>query len=127
MYSAHSYKLSLLNLPLRIDTEKLAKMQAKERTVGKGTVRRKVKKTAKSSAGELAKLQNALKKVNAQPIPAIEEVNMFREDGQVLHFAAPKVQASVAANTFVIGGGCQEKGIFLAYPTAILIEFNRDH
>jgi nascent polypeptide-associated complex subunit beta len=25
-----------------------------------------------------------------QPIQAIEEVNMFKEDGQVIHFTAPK-------------------------------------
>lgn len=26
---------------------------------------------------------------------------MFKEDGEVLHFASPKVQASVGANTYV--------------------------
>jgi len=28
--------------------------------------------------------------MNVQPIPAIEEVNMFKSDGNVIHFAAPK-------------------------------------
>lgn len=65
-------------------------MQAQARVGGKGTVRRKVKKVHKSAAGEQAKLTNALKKVNVQAIPAIEEVNMFKEDGQVIHFASPK-------------------------------------
>ncbi len=74
----------------RIDTEKLAKLQSQARIGGKGTVRRKVKKSTKSGAGEQAKLANSLKKINAQPIQAIEEVNMFREDGQVIHFSAPK-------------------------------------
>jgi nascent polypeptide-associated complex subunit beta len=36
------------------------------------------------------KLQTSLKKLNVQPIQAIEEVNMFKEDGNVIHFAAPK-------------------------------------
>ena len=36
------------------------------------------------------KLQTALKKLNVQPIQAIEEVNMFKEDGNVIHFSAPK-------------------------------------
>lgn len=36
------------------------------------------------------KLQTALKKLNVQPIQAIEEVNMFKADGNVIHFAAPK-------------------------------------
>lgn len=31
-----------------------------------------------------------MKKLNVQPIPGVEEVNMFREDGNVLHFSAPK-------------------------------------
>jgi hypothetical protein len=28
--------------------------------------------------------------MNVQPIPSIEEVNMFKSDGNVIHFAAPK-------------------------------------
>jgi len=34
-------------------------------------------------------------------IQNLPEVNMFKEDGEVLHFASPKVQASVGANTYV--------------------------
>jgi len=58
---------------------------------GKGTVRRKiVRKTKPSAAQDDKKLQGALKKLNVQPIPGVEEINMFREDGNVLHFTAPK-------------------------------------
>jgi len=57
---------------------------------GKGTPRRKVKKVHKSAGMDDKKLQTALKKLNVQPIQAIEEVNMFKEDGNVIHFAAPK-------------------------------------
>ena len=57
---------------------------------GKGTPRRKVKKQHKSSGVDDKKLQTALKKLNVQPIQAIEEVNMFKSDGNVIHFAAPK-------------------------------------
>ena len=58
---------------------------------GKGTVRRKiVRKTKPSAAQDDKKLQGALKKLNVQPIPGVEEVNMFKEDGNVLHFTAPK-------------------------------------
>merc|ERR1719180_132419 len=35
-------------------------------------------------------------------IPGIEEVNMIRDDGHVIHFNNPKVQASLAANTFAV-------------------------
>ena len=34
---------------------------------------------------------------------------MFKDDGRVLHFANPKVQASLTANTFAISGSCEEK------------------
>jgi nascent polypeptide-associated complex subunit beta len=76
-----------------MDQAKLARLQAQAAAVrigGKGTPRRKVKKTHKSSGADDKKLQTALKKLNVQPIQAIEEVNMFKEDGQVLHFTAPK-------------------------------------
>ena len=36
------------------------------------------------------KLQGALKKLAVQPITGIEEVNMFKEDGNVLHITNPK-------------------------------------
>lgn len=46
------------------------------------------------------KLQTALKKLNVQPIQAIEEVNMFKSDGNVIHFAAPKGIISVNYSNF---------------------------
>src|SRR5579859_5460863 len=76
-----------------MDQAKLAKLQAQAAAVrigGKGTPRRKIKKTHKSSGADDKKLQSSLKKLNVQPIQAIEEVNMFKEDGQVIHFTAPK-------------------------------------
>lgn len=57
---------------------------------GKGTPRRKVKKTHKTAGTDDKKLQTALKKLNVQPIQGIEEVNMFKTDGNVIHFSAPK-------------------------------------
>ncbi|KAL5396691.1 Nascent polypeptide-associated complex subunit beta [Paraphaeosphaeria minitans] len=76
---------------------------------GKGTPRRKVKKVHKSAGTDDKKLQGALKKLNVQPIQAIEEVNMFKTDGNVIHFSAPKVHASVPSNTFAIYGNGEDK------------------
>ena len=76
-----------------MDQAKLARLQAQAAAVrigGKGTPRRKVKKTHKTSGADDKKLQSSLKKLNVQPIQAIEEVNMFKEDGHVIHFTAPK-------------------------------------
>lgn len=47
-------------------------------------------KKPKGAGGDDKKLQTALKKLAVQPITGIEEVNMFKEDGNVLHFSAPK-------------------------------------
>ena len=49
-----------------------------------------MRKSKPSTAQDDKKLQGALKKLNVQPIPGVEEVNMFREDGNVLHFTTPK-------------------------------------
>ncbi|KAH6563746.1 hypothetical protein BASA50_002885 [Batrachochytrium salamandrivorans] len=94
-----------------MNAEKLAKLQAQVRIGGKGTPRRKVKKIVRSSGTDDKKLQAALKKLNCQPVAGIEEVNMFRADSSVLHFAAPKVQASIACNTFVINGAGEAKDL----------------
>ncbi|KAI5809878.1 nascent polypeptide-associated complex subunit beta [Peziza echinospora] len=93
-----------------MDAAKLAKLQQSVRIgIGKGTPRRKVKKVNKSSQNDDKKLQTALKKLNVQPIQGIEEVNMFKEDGNVIHFSAPKVHAAVPSNTFAIYGHGEEK------------------
>lgn len=40
---------------------------------------------------------------------SILQVNMIKEDGTVIHFNNPKVQASLAANTFAITGQAENK------------------
>jgi hypothetical protein len=73
---------------------------------GKGTPRRKVKKVHKSSGTDDKKLQTTLKKMNVQPIPGIEEVNMFKSDGNVIHFSAPKGKTKqLNMVTLCVGGG----------------------
>merc|ERR1712181_114591 len=39
------------------------------------------------------------------------EVNMIKDDGTVIHFNNPKVQASLAANTFAVTGHAENKQI----------------
>ncbi|KAJ8305613.1 hypothetical protein KUTeg_016158 [Tegillarca granosa] len=51
------------------------------------------------------------KNLSVSNIPGIEEVNMIKEDGTVIHFNNPKVQASLAANTFAITGQGETKQI----------------
>merc|ERR1719440_519043 len=79
------------------------------RTGGKGSVRRSKKQVRTSNASDDKRLQATLKRMGVTMIPGIEEVNMFKDDGHVVHFDNPKVQASIQANTFVISGNAENK------------------
>ena len=76
---------------IKMNPAKLAALQSSVRIGGKGTARRKKKIVHKASNTDDKKLQSQLKKLQINPIPGIEEVNMFKDDGSVLHFSAPKV------------------------------------
>ncbi|ORX61936.1 putative transcription factor btf3-like protein [Hesseltinella vesiculosa] len=103
-----------------MNTEKLAKLQSQVRIGGKGTPRRKVKKsTNRTGSGDDRKLQSSLQKLNVQPIPGIEEVNMFKDDGKVIHFAHPRIQAAVNSNTFAIHGRSAEKELTELVPNIL--------
>merc|ERR1712136_63377 len=101
---------------------KLASLQAMSANVrigGKGTARRKKKIVHKASNTDDKKLQSQLKKLSINPIPGIEEVNMFRDDGSVIHFTNPKVQASPQANTFAISGQAENKQVSEMLPNIV--------
>merc|ERR1719327_283330 len=86
-------------------------LQAQVRIGGKGTVRRKKKVVHRTATTDDKKLQSSLKKLSVNNIPGIEEVNMIKDDGSVIHFNNPKVQASLAANTFAVTGHAENKQI----------------
>ena len=94
-----------------MNAEKLSKLQAQVRIGGKGTARRKKKVVHRTATTDDKKLQGSLKKLAVNNIPGIEEVNMIKDDGTVIHFNNPKVQASLAANTFAITGHAEPKQI----------------
>lgn len=94
-----------------MNSEKLRKMQTQVRIGGKGTPRRKKKVVHSTQATDDKKLQSSLKKLSVNTIPGIEEVNMMKDDGTVIHFNNPKAQASLAANTFAITGHGEIKQI----------------
>ena len=75
---------------------------------------RKKKALHKPSTTDDKKLQSTLKRIGVNTIPAIEEVNIFKDD-LVIQFVNPKVQASIAANTWVISGTPQTRSKFLCY------------
>jgi len=94
-----------------MNQEKLKAMQESVRIGGKGTARRKKKVTHRTATTDDKKLQSSLKKLSVNNIPGIEEVNMMKNDGSVIHFNNPKVQASLAANTFAVTGQSETKQI----------------
>jgi len=94
-----------------MNQEKLKQLQAQVRIGGKGTARRKKKVVHRTATTDDKKLQSSLKKLSVNSIPGIEEVNMIKDDGTVIHFNNPKVQASLAANTFAVTGHGENKQI----------------
>eukprot|EP00055_Hartaetosiga_balthica_P009879 m.40542 g.40542 ORF g.40542 m.40542 type:complete len:155 (+) comp6934_c0_seq1:72-536(+) len=92
-------------------SKQLLMMQKNVRIGGKGTPRRKKKVVRTTGGSDDSKLFSVLKKNGANTIPGVEEVNLIRDDGTVVHFDKPKVQAAVNANTFCISGSCKESSI----------------
>lgn len=76
---------------------------------GKGSMKRKKKVAHKTTTADDKKIQSALKKSGAQPLPSIEEVNMFKDDNTVMHFTNPKVQGSIRDNVFMVQGTSEVK------------------
>lgn len=68
----------------------LARSRSQGRTGGKGTIRRKRKTVHKNVSTDDKRLQSTLKRLGVNNIPAIEEVNLFKADGTVIHFTNPK-------------------------------------
>ena len=83
---------------------------------GAGTMRRKVKNASRPSAVDDKKLTSSLKRLGLKPIDGIEEVNLFKEDGNVIHFVQPRVQGNVQSNTYVVSGNCDTKPLQALMP-----------
>jgi|SaaInlStandDraft_5_1057022.scaffolds.fasta_scaffold22378_2 nascent polypeptide-associated complex subunit beta len=73
-----------------MNSEKLARLQAQARIGGKGTARRKYKAVRTNTSSDSGKVLTTLRRMGGNPITEIEEVNMFRDDGNVIHFAKPQ-------------------------------------
>lgn len=99
-----------------MNPEKLKALQEQVRIGGKGSARRKKKIIHRTATTDDKKLQSSLKKLAINNIPGIEEVNMIKDDGSVIHFNNPKVQASIPANTFTINGHAEVKQITDMFP-----------
>jgi UDP-sugar pyrophosphorylase len=66
--------------------------------------RRKFRGSGRTANDFEKRLQSSLQKLGCSTIPGIDEVNLFKDDGTVLHFTKPKVDAEVQSNTFIVSG-----------------------
>eukprot|EP00828_Plagiopyla_frontata_P021242 TRINITY_DN275_c0_g1_i2.p1 TRINITY_DN275_c0_g1~~TRINITY_DN275_c0_g1_i2.p1 ORF type:complete len:167 (+),score=42.08 TRINITY_DN275_c0_g1_i2:255-755(+) len=74
--------------------------------------KRRVKKVHhQTQITDCTKLKQITKKFGVQPLPGIEEVNLFQDDGNVIHFIMPEVMASLQSNTFVVMGKQEVKDL----------------
>lgn len=102
--------------------DKIRRLQQQQASVvigGKGVPRRKRKVIHKTAGVDDKKLQGVLKKLTTNTIPGIDEVNMFKDNGEVIHFVNPKVQASISSNIFAISGHSETKQLTEMFPSII--------
>ncbi|GER28850.1 nascent polypeptide-associated complex subunit beta, partial [Striga asiatica] len=118
LFTLPSYSVGSSSQLAEMNVEKLQKMAGSVRTGGKGTMRRKKKAVHKTTTTDDKRLQSTLKRIGVNAIPAIEEVNIFKDDA-VIQFVNPKVQASIAANTWVVSGTPQNKKLTDILPSII--------
>ncbi|XP_047578107.1 transcription factor BTF3-like isoform X2 [Lutra lutra] len=97
---------------------KLAKLQAQVRIGGKGNARQK-KVVHRTATADDKELQFSIKKLGVNNISRSEEVTMFTNQGTMIHFNNPKVQASLAANTFTITGHAETKQLTEMLPSIL--------
>ncbi|XP_047699218.1 transcription factor BTF3-like [Prionailurus viverrinus] len=95
------------------------KLQAQVHIGGKGTACQKKVVHRTATADEKKKLQFSLKKLRVNNTSGIEELNMFTNQGTVIHFNNPKVQALWAVNTFIITGHTQIKQLTEMLPSIL--------
>lgn len=89
--------------------EKLKARIGDTQTGGKGSVRRTRKAIHKSNAADDKKVYAAFKTLGLQSLSTNEQVNIFLEDGNVIHFKLPKVDAALSCNTFIVSGRGETK------------------
>ena len=78
---------------------------------GKGTQKRKLKKKEKGNMSASKKLKNVEKRLGAQPLPDIHEVNLFHNSGDVWHFNNPRITGSIQNQALIVSGEPEMKNL----------------
>ena len=78
---------------------------------GKGTPKRKHKVVHHSSSNNDKQTKDVIKKLQAQPLQDLNEVNMFTSEMKVMQFKNPEVFGNLPNQTFIVCGNPEEKTI----------------
>ena len=78
---------------------------------GKGTQRRKVKVVHHSTSGSDKQTKEVIKKLQAQPLQELNEVNLFTNDLKVIQFKNPEVFGNLPNQIFIVCGNGEEKHV----------------
>ena len=76
---------------------------------GKGTPKRKVKVVHHNSSNSDKQTKEVIKKLQAQPLQELNEVNLFTKDLKVLQFKNPEVFGNLPNQIFIVCGQSEEK------------------
>lgn len=76
-----------------------------------GGMRRKNKAQNKPKSNDDKKVKDVIKKLGAQPLPDISDLNLFTSDNQVIQFKNPEVYGSFQNQTIVVTGNPEKKPI----------------
>jgi nascent polypeptide-associated complex subunit beta len=88
---------------IRANIDKLKAKYGEARDGGKGTERRKQRTMPRATADDKA-IKGLYKRLGVQPVPQIDEVNMFKDDGSILHFVNPEVHFNYQNHVVVVSG-----------------------
>ena len=83
---------------------------------GKGTPKRKVKVVHHGSSNNDKLTKEVIKKLQAQPLQELSEVNLFTNDLKVLQFKNPEVFGNMPNQIFIVCGTSEEKSVKSHFP-----------
>lgn len=88
------------------------KLEAKfGKTEKVGGMKRKHKADHKAQGGSDKKVKDIVKKLGAQPLPDISEINLFTDDNKVIQFKGAEVYGSFQNQTIVVTGQSEKKDL----------------
>jgi len=88
------------------------KLQEKFGKIDKvGGMKRKHKAEHKTQGGSDKRVKEVCKKLGAQPLPDISDVNLFTDDNQVIQFKGADVYGSFQNQTIIVSGQSEKKDL----------------